>query len=197
MMFSFTDHNPDWVYVFVPEQVRFKAKEYAQKHCESSSSFAGRNRMFTDLLLDCVCGWAFSKWCTQNNIWHECNYSDANDADVIVEDTTLGLSSFVISSRFAGGGIDPSREGVRITNWRLENEDVDFYLSASFDSRTVTFYGLAEKKSIQNNQYVWDLRPLVYDMPADHMTGTMRLFTEACRKTEEKQEVFGGLFKEK
>ena len=31
-MFSFTDRNPDWVYVFVPEQVRLEAKEYAQKH---------------------------------------------------------------------------------------------------------------------------------------------------------------------
>ena len=61
----------------------------------------------------------------------------------------------------------------------------------------MTFYGIAEKESIQNNQYVWDLRPLVYDMPADHMSGTMRLFTEACRKTKKKQEVFGGLFKEK
>ena len=198
MMFSFTDRNPEWVYVFIPPQIRLDATDYAKEHAVPDRSFAGRDKTFTDILLDCVCGWAFSKWCTQNKIWHECNYSDMNDADVIVDlvEENAGLGSMVISSRIASGGIDPAHEGIRISNWRLENDDVDFYLSAGFDSKTVTFHGIADKISIQNGQYVWDLRPMVYDFPADEMTGTMNLFIESCRKTEEKQEVFGGLFKE-
>jgi len=198
MMFSFTNRNPEWVYVFIPEQVRKDAKEYATEHCDTKVSFAGRQRMFTDILLDCVCGWAFSKWCTQRGIWHECNFADTNYADVIVEDKEHGLQSFVINSRIANGGIDPSREGVRISNYQLENEadTVDWYMSASFDVSSVIFHGITNKDRIQYGEYTWDLRPLIYDCPADDMVGTMEILRNGCTKTEEKQEIFGGLFKE-
>jgi len=198
MMFSFTDRNPEWVYIFIPPQIRLDATDYAKEHAVPGHSFAGRDKTFTDILLDCVCGWAFSKWCTQRGIWHECNFTDTNDADVIVEDKENGLQSFVISSRIANGGIDPSREGVRISNWQLEKESdtVDWYISASFDSGSVVFHGVTGKDCIQYGEYTWDLRPLIYDCPADDMVGTMEILRNGCRKTKEKQEIFGGLFKE-
>ena len=199
-MFSFDNQNPDLVYVFVPEWVRTNAKIYAEKNKvqDPYHNYAGRSRSFSAMLLDCICGWAFSKWCTQMKIWHECNYCDDNDVDVIVEDHTLGLSKFIICGRFASDlGLYPGIEGIRISNYRLEKEDTDFYLSDSFDGQTVTFYGLAEKRSIQQPMYVWDMRPMIFDMPAEDFAGSMDLFKIACKKTDEKQEIFHNLFTEK
>ncbi len=200
-MFSLPSHNPEWISVFIPESVRQDARAYAEKMkkpdplvCQFNGAYRGRD--FSAILLDCLSNWAFSRWCTDNSIWHESNYMDDNAVDVLLDNEQAGLVSLVIVSMFATGGVASSTEGLRISHYRLQKEGVTLYICASFDGQYVTFHGMEPGPMIEMGEFVYDVRPLIYEVPIDKLSIPMSAVLDFYKRTEEKQKVFNGIFRE-
>jgi hypothetical protein len=195
-MFAFTD-SPRWVTVRVPKQVRKDADTYAKLHAQDyQANYVGRQNDYATILLDCVCGWAFSKWCNDEHLWHDPNYLDDNDIDCVLDLKDVGLTPVVIVPKYLldQGGIDTP--GLRVSHWRLSVEKPNYYIAASFSGHSVTFYGGAVKYDILGSSHIFEARPLIYDVPEDDLNLSMGWFAKYAVKTNEPQETFYNIFDE-
>jgi len=194
-MFAFTNNNPRWVSIYVPRPVREDASAYAKMHHQDNPypNYAGRVFNYSAILLDCVCGWAFSRWCVENGIWHDVNYTDENPADVILDFDGTGMCAVAIVPRFLRSS-PASNEGLRISHYRLATEKLQNYLLASFSGEYVTLYGGVLKNDVMGSNHISDFRPLIYEYPAELLPYSMGFIEEHTVKTADEQQTFYNLF---
>ena len=194
-MFAFTN-SPRWATVAIPLQVRKDADTYARIHAQDyQANYVGRQNDYATILLDCIAGWAFSKWCNDNNIWHDPNYLDDNDADCVLDFEEVGLTPICIVPRYDQGPADTA-SGLRISHWRLSTERPQYYIGASFKGSNVTFYGGGLKCDILGSSFIFEARPLIYDVPDLELNLPMGWFAKYAIKTDEPQETFYNIFDE-
>jgi len=194
-MFAFTN-SPRWVTVPVPEQVCKDANDYAKITAQDyQANYVGRQNDYATILLDCVCGWAFSKWCNINSLWHDPNYLDDNDIDCILDFKDVGLTPVVIVPRYFQCAAD-NPGALRISHWRLSVEKPNYYIAASFSNSKVTFYGGSIKYDILGSEHIFEARPLIYEVPETELNLSMGWFAKYAQKTNEPQETFYNIFDE-
>lgn len=196
-MFAFLNSNPSWVQIYIPKKVREQAGAYAMQHRQPIPypNYAGRVYEYSQILLDCVAGWAMSKWCVENNIWHDPNLLDENNADLLLDFNDVGICAINIAARFMQGP-PAANEGIRISHYRLSTEGVQNYIVAGFNGSHVTFYGGVMANNILGSDFVYEIRPLIYDYPADELPFTMAFIKENTRAARDSQEIFYNLFDE-
>jgi hypothetical protein len=195
-MFAFTE-SPRWVTIPIPAQVRKDANTYAKIQAqEYQANYVGRQNDYATILLDCVCGWAFSKWCNEEHLWHDPNYLDDNDIDCVLDFKDVGLTSVVIVPQANTRTMIDSPGGLRISHWRLRVEKPNYYIAASFSGHSVTFYGAALKYDILGSSHIFEARPLIYDLPETELNLSMGWFAKYSVKTNERQETFYNIFDE-
>ena len=193
-MFAYTQ-SPRWATVTVPPQVCKEANEYAKTTAQDyKSNYVGRQNDYATILLDCICGWAFSKWCNINSVWHDPNYLDDNDIDCILDFKDVGLTPVVIVPMFAGPLDAPG--ALRVSHWRLSVEKPNYYISASLTDSKVTFYGGAVKYDVLGSSHIFEARPLIYEVPETELNLSMGWFAKYAVKTNEPQETFYNIFDE-
>jgi len=193
-MFAFTD-SPRWATVTVPKQVCKEANEYAKTTAQDyKANYVGRQNDYATILLDCICGWAFSKWCNINSVWHDPNYLDDNDIDCILDFKDVGLTPVVIVPTFSGPLDTPG--ALRVSHWRLAVEKPNYYIAASLTDSKVTFYGGAVKYDVLGSSHIFEARPLIYEVPETELNLSMGWFAKYAVKTNEPQETFYNIFDE-
>jgi len=193
-MFAFTD-SPRWATVTVPKQVCKEANEYAKTTAQDyKANYVGRQNDYATILLDCICGWAFSKWCNINSVWHDPNYLDDNDIDCILDFKDVGLTPVVIVPTFSGPLDTPG--ALRVSHWRLNVEKPNYYIAASLTDSKVTFYGGAVKYDVLGSSHIFEARPLIYEVPETELNLSMGWFAKYAVKTNEPQETFYNIFDE-
>ena len=193
-MFAFTN-SPRWATVTVPAQVCKDANEYAKTTAQDyKANYVGRQNDYATILLDCICGWAFSKWCNINSVWHDPNYLDDNDIDCILDFKDVGLTPVVIVPTFSGPLDTPG--ALRVSHWRLAVEKPNYYIAASLTDSKVTFYGGAVKYDVLGSSHIFEARPLIYEVPETELNLSMGWFAKYAVKTNEPQETFYNIFDE-
>ena len=181
----------------VPKAVRGRINSKAQQLAEFGQTvkgFSGRKYDAESVALHLVGQWAFSRWCVNNQIYHQWSYSDSPN-DFTCEGSTTGQMLGICTVPFESGwGFNEATDGIRLSRYRLMHEEcVALYLCMRFDGSKVHFYGAAEWGDISHAD-IFALRPTVYEVPVDHLQFTVDDLLEILRTTTEQQQVLEGVF---
>lgn len=181
----------------VPKSVRARINSKAQQLAEFGQTvkgFPGRKYDAESVALHLVGQWAFSRWCVNNQIYHQWSYTDSPN-DFTCEGSATGQLFGVCCIPFnAGWNFDTARDGIRISRYRWMSEEcVTFYLCQRFDGSSVHFYGACEWHDIDRAN-VFIPRPTVYELPADELEWTPYTLQEVLRTTNDRQHVLEGVF---
>lgn len=183
--------------ITVPKSVRSRINSKAQQLAEfgqQTTGFPGRQYDSESVALHLVGQWAFSRWCVNNNIYHQWCYTESPN-DFTCEGSSTGQLFGVCCLPFESGwGFNEAIDGNRISRYRwLSEECVTFYLCMRFDGSKVHFYGASEWTDFTDAD-IFEWRPTVYEIAVEQLQWDTLQLLEVLRTTTEQQQVLEGVF---
>ena len=169
-----------------------EVKENARAVAEA---FAMYNELdYEDCFIYLICEFGFSEWCVRNRLWHEWN-TDTDFGNFTCETRDNGRMIGVhVHALWAGSDFDPATEGIRCKFYDVHtNPQVDLHVLARYDGDHVHIYGGAAGEQIKQNGDIYELRPMVLNLPAEQIPVPADLLAVGLMQTEDEQYPLDGL----
>lgn len=172
----------------IPEEV----KENGRIVAEARSSM--NKTSYEDEITYLMCDWAFSEWCVRNRLWHEWTGDDEHCEFTCEARGTGQIIGVAVHSVFAGMDFDEAIEGIRTTFYFVHtNPQVDVHVLVRYDGKQCFIYGGAHAEHIKRKGDIWELRPMVLNLPADRIPVDANLLAIGLMQTDEEQHPLDGL----
>jgi hypothetical protein len=171
----------------IPEEV----KENGRLVAEAESTYYGRD--YETEVIQLMVDWAFSEYCVRNRLWHE--WQDDDDGVFTCEARGTGqLLTVAVHGIYAGKDFDESREGLRTSfHYVHTNPQIDVHVLVRYDGKQCFIYGGAAAEHIKRKADVYELRPMVLNLPADRIPVDANLLAIGLMQTDEEQHPLDGL----
>ena len=172
----------------ITDEVRDNARAVAE-------AFAMYNELeYEACFVELICEFGFSEWCVRNRLWHQWNL-EATFGNFTCETRDNGrLIGVHVHALYAGADFDPNTEGIRATFYDIHtNPQVELHVLARYDGQHVHIYGGAAAAHIKEQGDIYELRPMVLNLPAVEIPVPADLLVVGLMQTDEEQHPLGGL----